>query len=294
MGVVASASPAADPALVEGGIEILRAGGLEVRLAPNVHSRRGYLAGTPQERASDLHWAFEEPAIDVVLELRGGYGCGHVIPLLDLDRIAAHPKTFVGMSDITLLHLALGRVAGITTLWGPMLHQLPQASDYTRERLFAALAGEGYSVDPAPGEPELQTLVGGSARGRLVGGTTTLVAAGLGTPYEINTTDRLLLLEDVDSEPYELDRALTQLEQAGKLRDAAGFVVSEHADVAPGPDFGSDGPSLMEVLRDKLVPLGRPTVYGFALGHGAHLATVPLGAEAQLDADSPRLTLLGR
>ena len=294
MGVVASASPAADPALVEGGIEILRAAGLEVHLAPNVHSRRGYLAGSPQERASDLHWAFDEPDIDLVLELRGGYGCGHVIPLLDLDRIAAHPKTLLGMSDITLLHLALGSVAGITTLWGPMLHQLPQASQYSRDRLFAALAGEGYSVDPAPGEPELQTLVGGTARGRLVGGTTTLVAASLGTPYEIDTTGRLLLVEDVDSEPYEVDRSLTQLEQAGKLEVAAGFVVSEHADVAPGPDFGSDGPSLMEVLRDKLVPLGLPTVYGFALGHGAHLATVPLGGQAELDADSPRLTLLGR
>jgi muramoyltetrapeptide carboxypeptidase len=288
--VVSSASPAFNEAEARVGMAALEAAGLRIVESPNLGRRRGYLAGTPEERAADLHWAFAEPAIDVVMEIRGGYGSGHVVPLLDLDLFAAHPKPFVGMSDITLLHLALGRLADMVTLWGPTCAQLGRSGggDHSLDRLVKALRGEIAPI----GSPGVETLCPGRARGPLVGGTTTLLAASLGTPYEPETQGRVLLLEDVDVEPYEIDRCLTQLLQAGKLDVAAGFAIAEHSDVHTEDSFGGHTLELAEVFEDTLVPLGLPAVYGLPLGHGARMATVPLGVEVELDAAVGTLQVL--
>jgi muramoyltetrapeptide carboxypeptidase len=290
--VVSSASPAFDEALAEAGLEALRRAGFRVVKGGGVGRERGYLAGTPEERAADLHWAFGDPGIDVVMQIRGGYGCGQVVPLLDFELIAAHPKPFVGMSDITLLHLALGRHAGLVTLWGPNCVQIGRdASDYSVDRLSSALRGEIAPVGRADGSAPIETLVPGKAEGPLAGGTTTLLAASLGTPYELETEGRVLLLEDVHVEPYEVDRCLTQLLHAGKLDVAAGFAIAEHSDVRTKDSFGGHTLGLAEVFEDILVPLGRPTVYGLPLGHSPLIATVPLGADVALDADAGLLTV---
>lgn len=291
--VVSSASPVFDTRAARAGREALEAAGLRVVMGQHVGRERGYLAGTPEERAADLHWAFADSNIDVVMELRGGYGSGQVVPLLDLDLVQAHPKPFVGMSDITLLHLALGRLAGLVTLWGPTCVQAGRpGSEYTLERLLAALGGEIAPVGGADGGPAIETLCPGTARGPLAGGTTSLLAASLGTPYELETEGRVLLLEDVDVEPYEVDRCLTQLLHAGKLDAAAGFVVAEHSEVHTENSFGGHTLELAEVLDDIVVPLGRPAVYGLPLGHAPHIATLPLGVNVELDADSATLSVL--
>ena len=182
------------------------------------------------------------------------------------------------MSDITLLHLALGRHAGLVTLWGPNCVQLGRdASGYSVDRLSSALRGEIAPVGRADGSPPIETLVPGQAEGPLAGGTTTLLAASLGTPYELETEGRVLLLEDVHVEPYEVDRCLTQLLHAGKLDVAAGFAIAEHSDVRTKDSFGGHTLELAEVFEDILVPLGRPTVYGLPLGHSPRIATVPSG-----------------
>lgn len=290
--VVSSASPAFDESLAETGLEALQGAGFRVVKGRGVGRQRGYLAGTPEERAADLHWAFGDPDVDVVMEIRGGYGCGQVVPLLDFELIAAHPKPFVGMSDITLLHLALGRHAGLVTLWGPNCVQLGRdGSGYSVDRLSRALRGEIAPVGCADGSPPIETLVPGKAEGPLAGGTTTLLAASLGTPYELETEGRVLLLEDVHVEPYEVDRCLTQLLHAGKLDAAAGFAIAEHSDVRTEESFGGHTLELAEVFEDILVPLGRPTVYGLPLGHSPRIATVPLGANVELDAGAGMLTV---
>ena len=291
--VVSSASPAFDASVAQAGFAALEDAGLRVVTGSAVGRERGYLAGTPKERADDLHWAFSEPEVDVVMQIRGGYGCGQVVPLLDFELIAAQPKPFVGMSDITLLHLALGRHAGLVTLWGPNCVQLGRdRSGYSVDRLSKALRGELAPVGSSDGVGSVETLVPGRARGPLVGGTTTLLAASLGTPYEIETEGRVLLLEDVHVEPYEVDRCLTQLLHAGKLDAAAGFAIAEHSDVRTDESFGGHTLELAEVFDDILVPLGRPSVYGLPLGHSPRIATVPLGVEVELDADAGMLTVL--
>jgi muramoyltetrapeptide carboxypeptidase len=291
--VVSSASPAYDVDRARAGIAALEAAGLRVVMAEGVGRERGYLAGTPEERAADLHWAFGDPGVEVVMQIRGGYGSGQVIPLLDFDLIAANPKPLVGMSDITLLHLALARHAGLVTLWGPNCIQLGRpGGDYSVDRLSRALQGEIAPVAGADGGASgVETLVPGTARGPLTGGTTTLLAASLGTPYEVETEGRVLLLEDVHVEPYEVDRCLTQLRHAGKLDAAAGFAIAEHSDVRTEESFGGHTLELAEVFADILVPLGRPTVYGLPLGHSPRIATVPLGVEVELDADAGVLTV---
>jgi muramoyltetrapeptide carboxypeptidase len=290
--VVSSASPAFDASLVQAGLAALEDAGLRVVMGRAVGRERGYLAGTPEERAADLHWAFGDPDVDVVLQIRGGYGCGQVVPLLDFELIAAHPKPFVGMSDITLLHLALGRHAGLVTFWGPNCVQLGRdGSGYSVDRLSRALRGEIPPVGRPDGAPPLETLVPGRARGPLAGGTTTLLAASLGTTYELETEGRVLLLEDVHVEPYQVDRCLTQLLHAGKLDAAAGFAIAEHSDVRTKESFGGHTLELAEVFDDILAPLGRPTVYGLPLGHSPRIATVPLGVEVELDAGAGILTV---
>jgi muramoyltetrapeptide carboxypeptidase len=285
--VVSSASPAFDAEKARAGVAALENAGCRVVQGAAVGRERGYLAGTPEERAADLHWAFGDPAVDVVLELRGGYGSGQVLPLLDFELVAANPKPFVGMSDITLLHLALGRRTGLVTLWGPNCTGLGRrGGDWSLDRLLRALAGDIPRLDGA------ETLCAGAARGPLAGGTTTLLAASLGTPYEVETEGRVLLLEDVHVEPYEVDRCLTQLLHAGKLEAAAGFVVAEHWDVQTEDSFDGHTLELAEVLDDILAPLGRPAVYGLPLGHNEGMASVPLGVEVELDAGAGTLEVV--
>jgi muramoyltetrapeptide carboxypeptidase len=291
--VVASASPVFDPSRARAGISTLQEAGLRVIEGGHVQRERGYLAGTTEERVADLHWAFSDPAIDVVMQMRGGYGSGQVIPLLDFDLIAAHPKPFVGMSDITLLHLALGRLADLVTFWGPTCVQIGRATGYSLDRLLEVLRGEPFRpIGGRDGISPVETLYPGRARGQLVGGTTSLLAASLGTPYELETAGRVVLLEDVDVEPYEIDRCLTQLLHAGKLDAAEGFAIAEHTKVRTYESFEGHTLELAEVFEDILIPLGRPTVYGLPLGHGRRIATVPLGVAVELDADAGTVAVL--
>jgi len=291
--LVSSASPVFDVSAARAGIAALEAAGLRVVKGQNLGRERGYLAGTPEERTADLHSAFSDPSVDLVMQIRGGYGSGQVVPLLDFSLIAAHPKPFVGMSDITLLHLALGRLAGLVTFWGPNCTQIGRrGGEYSLDRFLKAFRGEIAAVGRPDDPSAIETLCPGSAHGPLVGGTTTLLAASLGTPYEIETEGRVLLLEDVDVEPYEVDRCLTQLLHAGKLDVAAGFAVAEHSEVHTADSFGGHTLELADVFEDILVPLGRPAVYGLPLGHGPRSATVPLGVNVELDADGGTLAVL--
>jgi muramoyltetrapeptide carboxypeptidase len=274
---VAPASPAYDSERVSAGLAALTAHGYKP-LAP-ADRRDGHLAGSAEERARELEAAFADPGVDAVMCVRGGYGSGQLLPLVDLDRIAAGGKPLIGMSDITHLQVPLA-AAGGACLWGPMLLKHGSASDYTASSFRQAVSGEPYSVRAA--NAPTVTIVPGVVRAPLVGGTTSVLCATLGTPWELDCEGCLLLLEDVCEEPYRIDRLLTQLGQAGKLAAAAGFVVSEHHDCTPRRPERSQ--SLMDVLRRHLEPLGRPCLYGLPLGHGEHLASLPLGVAVELDA----------
>ncbi len=269
--------------------------GYGVRFSAHFNWRRGYTAGTPEERAHDLEAAFADPDVDAVLCLCGGHGAAQLLRHLDYDLIAENPKPFVGFSDITVLHAAIGRESGLVTFWGPMFAQLGTAADATRQGMVSALTKIGPLGPVAPSEPSARTLVDGVAEGELVGGTLSLLSSLLGTPWEPDTAGKVLLIEDVGEEPCRVDRFLTHLLNAGKLDECAGICLSEFTNCTQRTvhtRWAGDSLTLDEVFAQAIEPLGIPAIYGHPLGHGPRLATVPLGVRARLDAGKGRLSLV--
>ncbi len=295
LGVVAPASPIYNRGDIGRASAVLERLGLRLKLGQHVRDRHGYLAGTDEARAEDFMRVWLDPEVDGVLCLRGGYGCARIVDRLDYAAIEAHPKPFVGFSDITTLHLAIRQRARVGTFYGPMVISLakPGVSEYTLEGLRRALMEPGPlgAIGPSPDDAWVETINGGVAEGELAGGCVTLLANAIGTRDDFDWRGKIVFLEDVHEEPYAIDRYLVQLLRAGKLDGVAGIVVGEHAGVRPReyqPAFPSTL-SLEDVIDELIRPLGVPTIYNLPLGHGKHLATLPLGARARLDADAGRL-----
>jgi muramoyltetrapeptide carboxypeptidase len=275
----------------------LEAWGLKVKLGDHINDRHGYLAGRDEDRASDLNAAFADPETRAVFCLQGGYGTSRLIPLLDRDAIASSPKALCGYSDITSLHLAVQAWTSTITFYSNGASGVGAAdtTSFSRDTMHRALfSDEPYGEIPTkPDDPFVRTITGGTAKGRLTGGCLTLVQATIGTPIEIDTTDRILYLEDLDMHSYTLDTILTHLRNAGKLEAAAGIVIGEMKGVGWREDYASfmQDLSIEDVLEEVIGPLGIPCIYGLPIGHGKHHATVPHGALATLDADAGRLVV---
>ncbi|WP_282432473.1 S66 peptidase family protein [Pelotomaculum schinkii] len=289
---MAPASPSYDPLEVELGKYLLEELGFQVAVAPNALKKNRYLAGTDTERLSDLRHMFLEPAIDGLLCLRGGYGCMRLLSQIDYRVVRNNPKILVGYSDITALQLAIWKHAGLVTFSGPMLVSDfgRGAGAYTINHFYKALTSPFTLgvIPPAP-DTRCEVIRPGRASGRLLGGNLTLIAATLGTPYEIDTRGAILFLEDVDEQPYRVDRMLQQLRLAGKFRFVAGVVFGEFAGCEAEENTSSF--SLLEVLKDAMKDTAVPCYYGLATGHGVNKATLPLGVKAEIDAAECILTI---
>jgi muramoyltetrapeptide carboxypeptidase len=267
-----------------------------VKLAGGVWDRDAYVAGDPKSRARDLTAMFADPEVDVVHCLRGGYGSAQTIPYLDFDVIEAHPKALVGFSDITSLHVAIRQRAGLATIYGPGATGVgaPETTDFTRDRLLDVLRSGGAGGVPAdPDDPYLRPIRGGAVTAPIAGGCLSLLMRTIGTPWEMDLEGAILFFEDYDWPPYEIDGALTQLGHTGTLHTVAGVVVGqmERCDWREERPEWPRTKSLEDVLEEHLEPLGVPVLYGFPLGHAKHLAALPLGVLATLDADRRTLTI---
>jgi muramoyltetrapeptide carboxypeptidase len=283
IGVVAPAGPAEPEALalVE---PLLARHGYRARLYPGCHARRDYLAGDDEVRLADLHAAFADAEVAAVFCLRGGYGSARLLGRIDADLVARAHTPLVGYSDITALHAWLGR-AGMVGLHAPMPASdlIQPGRDADADALFALLGGglrAGTEWAPALDASTLHR--DGVAEGRLAGGNLSVVASLLGTPFACPVDDAILFLEDVGEEPYRVDRLLTQLNLAGVLAAARGFLL--------GSFTGQASPQ--RVLADALLPLGKPLLAGWPAGHGTPNRPLPLGARVRIDATRRRLTVL--
>jgi len=286
VGITAPASPG-DWEQVQRAAAHLERLGLNVRFGNTLHSRNGYLAGTDEERAEELNAMFADPVIKGIICARGGYGTGRIADKLDYETIRNNPKVFWGYSDITFLHTAIGNRTGLVTFHGPMLICLGKEDVHPLtlrgfEQLIDAQTVR-YTEQISP----LRTLVEGEASGLLVGGNLSLLVSTLGTPYEIDTRGRLLFIEDIDEEPYRVDRMLNQLKQAGKLADAAGILVCDFSDCEPKKRRQSL--TLEQVIEDHIVPAGKPAVAGFKIGHCSPNIAIPIGIEARLNTSEQTL-----
>lgn len=245
----------------------------EVAYGEKLFEQTGYFAGPDASRTEQLLAAIENPDVDAIVCARGGYGATRLLPDLDPDTIASANKLLVGFSDITALH-ALWARAGVRSIHGPMVASIARAGQPLIDEWFRTL--EGRDADESW---EVETLVPGSAEGRLFGGNLAVLAALVGTPFAPPLDGCLLFLEDVGERPYRVDRALTSLHQAGWLERCAGFVIGAFTEGDPGPD----GISTEDVIRERLVPLGVPVVTGFPAGHIDANEPLTFGATARIE-----------
>lgn len=280
--------------MVDHAADMLRRHGFETKLGESCRSIYGYLAGGDSVRAADVNAFFWDPEVAGIVCLKGGYGTLRILDALDYDSIRQNPKVFVGYSDITGMHLALNRHCSLPTFHGPMgvSDTLLQGDEFSTLSWLTALTSSaplGRFENPPDAAPMI-TLVGGVARGPMIGGNLSLVASTMGTPFEIDAQNKILFFEDIDERPYRVDRMLTQLRLAGKFDACAGIVLGDWNNCVP--EEGTRSLDLMEIFRDILVPTGKPTMAGFQAGHCYPMITFPFGVEAVLDADSLSLEMV--
>ncbi len=298
IGVIAPASPTQKKSEVIRAAECLEEWGYRVVLGKNVNKTKGFVAASEEERASDINEMFRREDVDAILVTQGGYGSAQIIHLLDFELINAHPKILCGFSDITSLHLAILKYTNMVSFHGPGMARFNSSdlSDYTKRQFFKAVSSPeplGEILIPDK-KTWLHIISPGIAEGDLTGGNLSLICASLGTPYEIDTRNKILMIEEVDTEPWQIDHMLSHLRNAGKLNKLKGIMVSECLNCVPSilnPGYHSDT-SLEDVLEYYLVPLGIPVLYGLPLGHTKDMATLPLGVRVRLDADSKQFTVL--
>lgn len=297
IGVPAPAGPWDERSEVDRAVRWWESKGYRVKLAEGIWDRDDYVAGDPKARARDLQAMFEDPEVDVVQVFRGGYGCAEVAPLLDLDAIGANPKPMVGYSDVTILHLAIRQRTGLVTFYGPGMGSMgsPNRAEFTFDRLLGALS-DPSPVGPIPPRPD-DDYVGAIGSGRvtapLVGGCLWLLADSLATPWEVETDGCILFFEDVHTPPWQVDSELTHLRNAGKLDGVVGVVIGEMFECEEGryPEPLLRSRSMEDVFEYHFERMGIPVLFNLPLGHGKHLATIPLGVTATVDADARTLTI---
>lgn len=298
IGVVSPASPSENAYEIPRAVEYLENMGYRVVLGSNVNRTKGFTAASEKDRAADINEMFSRRDVDAVFVTQGGYGSAQLMKHIDFEVIRKNPKIFTGFSDITSLHLMINKLAGLVTFHSPGMARFnsEELTDYTKECFFNALTKcEPLGEIELPDKKNyLYTLSGGVAEGELIGGNLTLVCGSLGTPYEIDCKNKILFLEEVDTEPWMCDHQLSHLRNAGKLDDAAGFVIGDCKGCEPyehNPGFLCDT-SILDVFDYYLKPLNKPAIYGLPIGHTEDMATLPVGVRVSVDADSKKFTVL--
>ncbi len=278
IGLAAPASPVKREALLEGAAA-LEALGFRVHYTPRIFDAERYLAGSDAARAEELHAMFADPDIKAIFCGRGGYGSQRLIPHLDPDIIMAHPKLFLGYSDVTSLLLYFYQRCGLITLHGPAV-----AGDITRDlapevkdQLMGIVSGNAETMQLPPSD--LTVVRPGSASGRLLGGCLSLFVCAIGTPFQPETRDTILFLEDRGERYYAIDRMLTYMKLAGVFEGVRGVVFGE---IEPAPADRDRPYGVVDVVTDVLGDLDVPVLYGLQAGHCPQSLTLPFGTRAAI------------
>jgi muramoyltetrapeptide carboxypeptidase len=280
-------SPASTPAedSVMRSVRLLENLGLRAELGCHVFDKIGYLAGRDIDRLADLNDALNEPAIRAIITTRGGKGAYRIADGLDFSAMRADPKLLIGFSEITILHLALWHHARVPGIHGACwdADRFGEASAQSFRR--AILTTEPVTIHAGADEATSALTTRGQARGTLLGGNLDMIAAAAGWVLP-NLADSILLIEDIEKGLGHIDRHLTRLLKAGCLNGVVGIAIGQFT----GFDRAG-GWTVVDVLRDRLAPLGVPTLGGLPLGHGPDALAVPVGTEAILDADQGTLVV---
>ena len=285
IGIAAPASPF-DRGRFMKGVGALKKLGFQAVYRNDIFDQNRYLAGTDERRSKEFMDFMCDDKISAIMFARGGYGCQRVIPLLDLEKLKKHPKPVIGFSDITALLTFLQQAAGVPTFYGPVMTQLGGIKgEVTGKALFRALTTKG-TLGPMP-VGEAHTIKPGRATGKLAGGCLSLINSGMGTPYELITSESILFIEETGEKVYVLDRMLTQLKNSGKLDSVQGVVFGSLIPVENEPH------DVEAMIQELFAGFDGPVIAGFPAGHSDKFVTLPLGAEVSLQAqegEAPQLT----
>lgn len=289
IGLVAPAGVLRSVSQVREATEALEALGFRTKVGRNALARFGFLAGTDAERARDFMAMVRDPEVDAILAMRGGWGAARILPFLDFDEIAAHPKPIVGYSDVTSLLLAVYARTGIVTFHGPV--GISTWSGLTADSFVRTLVeGRPPRLGPETREirDETETVRPGVAEGPVVGGNLSVIAALAGTGYLPDFDGHVVFFEEVSEDAYRLDRLLVQLELAGVLRQPAAVVFGQCTRCSSG---GSSW-TAERTIREHLLRYPAPTLLGAPIGHASPVYTLPIGLPARVDADAGTMEYL--
>jgi muramoyltetrapeptide carboxypeptidase len=288
IGVVTLGSPL-EKSVIDARIEVLKHMGFQVIIGNFVYAADGFLAGTDQQRAFDLMQMFDRPEVKLILPTRGGVGVAGILPFLDFQFIQQHPKIISGYSDVTVLLNTLYEYANLITFQSLMLIDFNLGMPkYNFDQFFAAV-----STTPAtriienPPEMPLQSIIPGSVTGDIVGGNLTSFVDTIGTPFEIDTKGKILLIEETHEPINTVYRYLNRLKLAGKFDDCIGIIMGQCTECA-----AAYGKTYDDLINDFIVPLNKPLMTNLATAHGTYKAAVPIGASVNLDTVNNTLTVL--
>lgn len=275
-------------------VQMLKKQGCSVVIGKTINQRDSkykYFSASDEERANELMEYFQKPDIDAIIAGRGGFGVTRILPMLDYEIIRQNPKIVLGFSDITALINAIYLKSNLVCYHGPVA-----ASNWGQASTASFLQTVFYNEKTEPIKYVSTTsdvLFQGVAEGRIVGGNLTVVAGSLGTPYEIDTKDSILFLEEVSEEPYKIDRMLTQLWLAGKLQQCNGIVFGYFKNLTARKNFWPViSFTVKSVIESRIKQLNIPSIIGFPIGHHENNITLPIGIRAELNTKTKILTII--
>lgn len=293
IGLVSPASPIADPSRIDRGVRYLEGLGYRVLLGKSITAIHGYLAGTDEQRVADLHTMFAHKDVRAIFCVRGGYGTPRLLSLLDYRLVRRNPKIFVGYSDITGLQLALWKKAGLVTFHGPMVgvDMADEMDTFTEEMFWSLLTSDRKHGPISLPEERARTVFPGKGTGRLLGGNLALIVSLLGTPFQPSFSGSVLFLEDIDEEPYRIDRMLVQLRNSRILGRSAAILTGQFTDCEP-EDKTKPSLTVDQLLTEAARSARRPLLAHLPFGHENPKMTIPLGIRARVDAGARQIELL--
>lgn len=288
VGIVTIGSPLAANRIDEG-IMVLENMGLRVIVGDYVYSADGFLAATPQQMASDLMKMFANKEVKWILPTRGGVGVASILPYLDFTFISRNPKILSGYSDISVLQNVLYEYADLITFQSLLLLDFkPSTPAYNFNQFFSATSSlfAPWEIQNPPGFP-LVSLVPGNVAGPIVGGNLTSFIGTLGTPYEISTAGKIIVLEDTHEPINTIFRYLNHLQMAGKFDDCLGIIMGDctNCDISYGKTYA-------DLINEFLVPLGIPLMSNLSTAHSFYKATIPIGAVVNMNTLNSTLTVM--
>ena len=287
IGIISPASSPDDLSRINKGVSYLESIGYRVEVGKNVGKIRGYLAGTDQERLDDLHSMFKNKDVKAIFSVRGGYGSGRLLDKINFNLIKKNPKIFVGYSDITALQMAFFKKTGLVTFAGPMVavdFGADEVDPFTEEVFWKTItSNKKIGKLHNPDDEKFYVLTKGRGEGRIIGGNLALLASIIGTDYQPNFTNSILLLEDIGEPPYRIDRLFYQLKYAKAFKQTKGIILGRFVDCYE-TDSTKTSLTLNEVIDDYFSELKIPVVYNIKHGHIKENLTIPFGLKCKLNA----------